>query len=118
LNEPLASTDQTSARTLGRDLLAGLRLLGARTVFVTHLHELVEDALALEAGAPEQMIASLVAGVAQHDGNGAEPAPTYRIAPGQPRPPGYAAQLARQYGLDAAQIAQTLRERGVAPGEA
>jgi DNA mismatch repair protein MutS len=117
LNEPLASTDQTSARALGRDLLAGLRLLGARAVFVTHLHELVEDALALDMGAPERLIASLVAGVAQHDGNGAEPAPTYRIVPGQPRPPGYAAELARQYGLDAAQIAQTLRERGVVPGE-
>ena len=118
LNEPLASTDQTSARALGRDLLAGLRLLGARTVFVTHLHELVEDALALDMGAPERLFASLVAGVAQHDGNGAEPAPTYRIAPGRPRPPGYAAELARQYGLAAAQIAQALRERGVVPDEA
>ncbi len=98
LNEPLASTDQVSARALGRDLLAGLRLLGARTLFVTHLHELVEDALALDDGAPEPQIISLVAGAVAHDGNGAAPAPTYRIAPGPPRPPGYAAELARQYG--------------------
>jgi hypothetical protein len=113
LNEPLASTDQASARTLGRDLLAGLRLLGARAVFVTHLHELVGDALVLDVGAAEPQIVSLVAGAATHDGNGAEPAPTYRIAPGPPQPPGYAAELARQYGLDAAQIARTRRERGV-----
>src|SRR5215218_7805121 len=45
LNEPLASTDHVAARTLSRDILAGLRLLGARTLFVTHLHELVDDAL-------------------------------------------------------------------------
>ncbi|MFL5803929.1 MAG: MutS-related protein [Roseiflexaceae bacterium] len=117
LNEPLASTDQASGRALGRDLLAGLRLLGARTVFVTHLYQLVEDALALDAGEAEPLIVSLVAGAAAHDGNGAEPAPTYRIAPGQPRPPGYAAELARQYGLDAAQIAKLLRERGVVRDE-
>ena len=68
---------------------------------------------ALDAGTAEPQIVSLVAGAAAHDGNGAEPAPTYRIAPGPPRPPGYAAELARQYGLDAAQLARTLRERGV-----
>jgi DNA mismatch repair protein MutS len=116
LNEPLTSTDHISARTLGRELLAGLRLLGARAIFVTHLHELVDDALMLDAASAagtEPLIISLVAEVAPHDGNGAEPAPTYRIVAGRPQPPGYAAELARQYGLDAAQIARTLRERGV-----
>jgi hypothetical protein len=113
LNEPLASTDQLSARALGRDLLAGLRLLGARAIFVTHLHELVGDALALDTEAAEPSVASLVADVAAHDGNGAEEAPTYRIVPGLPHPPRYAAELARQYGLEAGQIARLLRERGV-----
>jgi DNA mismatch repair ATPase MutS len=113
LNEPLTSTDQASARALGRELLAGLRLLGSRVIFVTHLYELVDDVLALDASGAEQLVASLVAAVAPHDGNGAEPAPTYRIVPGRPQPPGYAAELARQYGLDAAQIARMLRERGV-----
>jgi DNA mismatch repair protein MutS len=112
LNEPLSSTDHISARALARDLLAGLRLLGARAIFVTHLYELIDDALELDI-ADEPLIVSLVAAAAPRDGNGAEPAPTFRIVPGRPQPPSYAAKLARQYGLDAAQIARMLRERGV-----
>jgi hypothetical protein len=112
LNEPLTSTDHISARTLARELLAGLRLLGARAIFVTHLYELVHDALALDAAA-EPLVISMVAAAAPHDGNDAEPTPTYRIVPGQPEPLGYAAELARQYGLDATQIARMLRERGM-----
>jgi DNA mismatch repair protein MutS len=113
LNEPLSSTDHISARTLARELLAGLRLLGARALFVTHLYELIDDALAMEVAA-EPLIVSLVAAAAPHDGNGAEPAPTFRIVRGRPQPPGYAAELARQYGLDATQIALMLRKRGLA----
>ncbi|HEX5688464.1 MAG TPA: hypothetical protein VFX76_00580, partial [Roseiflexaceae bacterium] len=113
LNEALTSTDQLSGRSLGRDLLAGLRLLSARAIFVTHLHELVADALALDAGATEPSVVSLVAEVAAHEGNGVEQTPTYRVVPGLPQPPRYAAELARQYGLEAEQIAQMLRERGV-----
>jgi DNA mismatch repair protein MutS len=111
LNEPLASTDHVAARVLSRDILAGLRLLGARTLFVTHLHELVDDALA---GESFHGVASLVAGLAPHDGNGSDPSPSYRIAPGRPQIAGYAAELARQHGLSFGQIAATLRERGIA----
>lgn len=111
LNEPLASTDHVAARTLSRDILAGLQLLGARTLFVTHVHELVEDALD---GASSAGVVSLVAGLETHLGNGAEPTPNYRIAPGRPQIAGYAAELARQHGLSLAQISATLRERGIA----
>jgi hypothetical protein len=110
LNEPLASTDHAAARALSRDILAGLRLLGARTIFVTHLHELVDDALDADAAAG---VVSLVAGLAPHARNGGEPAPSYRIGPGRPQVAGYAAELARQHGLSLAQIATTLRERGL-----
>ena len=47
-------------------------------------------------------------------GNGAQPTPNYTIAPGRPQIAGYAAELARQHGLSLAQIASTLRERGIA----
>jgi DNA mismatch repair protein MutS len=116
LNEPLASTDHTSARALGRDLAAGLLLLGARAIYVTHLHELVDDALAINRAAPGAGAVSLVAGSAL-DADGTQPAPTYTIAPGRPQPPGYAAELARRHGLSLSQIAQTLRERGVVDGD-
>ena len=111
LNEPLASTDHVAARALSRDILAGLRLLGARVLFVTHLHELVDDALA---GDSSDGIVSLVAGLETHAGNGSAPAPSYQIVPGRPQIAGYAAVLARQHGLSLAQISATLRERGIA----
>jgi hypothetical protein len=114
LNEPLASTDHAAARVLCRDILAGLRLLGARTLFVTHLHELVDDALA---GESLNGVVSLVAGLAQHTGNGSDPSPSYQITPGRPQIAGYAAELARQHGLSVGQIAATLRERGIASGD-
>ncbi len=110
LNEPLTSTDHAAARILSRDILAGLQLLGARALFVTHLHELVDDAL--ESGA--NGVVSLIAGLALHAGNGSQLAPSYLIAPGRPQIAGYAAELARQHGLSLAQIAATLRERGLA----
>ena len=56
-------------------------------------------------------VVSLVAGVAPHAGNGAAPAPSYVIAPGQPQAAGYALELARQHGLSLQQIADTLRQR-------
>ncbi|HEU5101462.1 MAG TPA: hypothetical protein VFU22_20710 [Roseiflexaceae bacterium] len=112
LNEPLTSTDHAAAHALSRDILSGLRLLGARTIFVTHLHELVDDALDGESSAG---LVSLVAGLAPHVGNGSEPSPSYRIVPGRPQMASYAAELARQHGLSLPQIAATLRERGLAP---
>ena len=112
LNEPLTSTDYAAARVLCRDIVAGLRLLGARVIFVTHLYELVDDVLSSDALAPG--VVSLVAGVVPREGNGAEPAPNYLIAPGRPQIVGYAGELARQHGLSLDQIAATLRERGIA----
>ncbi|MBK9713577.1 MAG: hypothetical protein IPO81_20100 [Kouleothrix sp.] len=111
LNEPLASTDHAAARALCRDILAGLGLLGARAIFVTHVHELVDDLLDGESPAPG--VVSLVAGYTPPAGNGAEPAPSYQIAPGRPQVAGYAAELARRHGLSLGQIAATLRQRGV-----
>jgi hypothetical protein len=118
LNEPLASTDHGAARALCRDILAGLRLLGARAVFVTHLHELVDDALSMEGedGAAAGVV-SLAAGYSIPEGNGAAPTPSYMIAPGRPQVAGYAAELARRHGLSRAQIAATLHERGLADND-
>ena len=106
LNEPLASTDHAAARALCRDILAGLQLLGARAVFVTHIYELADDA-----GVPG--VISLTAGVTAIAQNGDTPVPSYSIAPGRPQIAGYAAELARRHGLSRDQIATTLRERGV-----
>jgi DNA mismatch repair protein MutS len=110
LNEPLASTDHAASHLLSRDILAGLWLLGARALFVTHLHELVD---ALE-GTELDGVVSLTAGYVVPEGNGAAPAPSYVIIPGRPQVAGYAAELARRHGLSRDQIAATLRARGLA----
>jgi len=110
LNEPLSSTDHGAARVLCRDILAGLQLLGARSIIVTHLHELVDDVL----GDPSLPgVVSLVAGVSAPAGNGAAPEPSYTIAVGRPGVATYAAELARRHGLTRDQIAATLRDRGL-----
>lgn len=106
LNEPLASTDHAAARALCRDVLAGLQLLGARAVFVTHIYELADDA-ALPG------VISLTAGVSAIEQNGDAPVPSYSIGPGRPQVAGYAAELARRHGLSRDQIAATLRKRGI-----
>ncbi|GAB4212752.1 MAG: DNA mismatch repair protein MutS [Roseiflexaceae bacterium] len=116
LNEPLTSTDQGSARGLARDLLDGLRLLGARTLFVTHIHELVNDALAQPPG-PKGGVISLVAGTSAPAANPSERQPSYRIEVGSPQLHQQASAIARSYGLGRDQIAQTLRERGIGRSE-
>ncbi len=113
LNEPLTGTDHVSARSLGKDLLAGLKLLGARAIFVTHLHELLDDT-ALD---PGNGIVSLIAVAsvppAKGGATGTAFQPSYRVIPGLPRALANAAELARQHGLSFSQITQTLRERGL-----
>lgn len=105
-NEPLTSTGEGEALALAEDVLRALRLLGARTIYVTHLHALAAglDALNHDAGA---RIVSWVAGV---DDTAAR---TYRIRPGQPEARSHAATIAEQHGITFAQLARQLAERGV-----
>lgn len=111
LNEPLGSTSPLEALVIARDLLAGLRMLGARAILVTHLHELAHEAAAInEQVDGASRVASLVAGADEHaDG---EAVRTYRVAPGVPNGRSYAADIAVAHGLQLSQIARTLRERG------
>lgn len=108
LNEPLGSTSPREALAIARDLLCGLRILGARAIFVTHLHELAREAEDLnEAVQGPSRVATLVAEAA---GEG-EAARTYRIGPGLPGGRSYAADIALAHGLHLSQIERTLRER-------
>lgn len=100
LNEPLTSTDHLSARTLSRQILAGLRQLAARTIYVTHLHELVEDSIVMMETQPGAKVVSLVAGISPPATDNIQPVPTYQITPGLPQLSSYASELARRYGLN------------------
>jgi ABC-type branched-subunit amino acid transport system ATPase component len=112
LNEPLGSTSPREAILIARDVLRGLRMLGARALLVTHLHELAAEVAMLNASvAGASQIACLVAGaIAGADG---EAERTYRITPGTPDSRSYATDIAQTHGLHLDQIAATLQQRGI-----
>jgi hypothetical protein len=129
LNETLAGTAASEAEAIARDALRGLRLLGARAIYVTHLHDLARAVDEINATTPgASRVGSLVADAedATDPGIGdAEPADdspigaglshrrTFRIHPGVPRGQSYASDIARRYGISFAQLAVLLRERGI-----
>lgn len=112
LNEPLTSTDHQAARLVARDIVAGLQMLGARTIFVTHLYELYDELVA-QAHRRNNII-SLVADNARQT---EEARPTYKIERGIPHMHNHAHDLAEKYGLSRIQIEQTLRQRGMLPAD-
>jgi hypothetical protein len=117
LNETLAGTAAREAEALARDAVRGLRLLGARAVYVTHLHDLALAVDELNATTPgTSLVGSLVAD-ADDDEEDTEDGPrhrrTYRIHPGAPRGRSFASDIARRYGISYGQLAALLRERGM-----
>jgi DNA mismatch repair protein MutS len=106
LNEPLTSTAESEALLLSQDVLRALRLLDARTVFVTHLHTLAEELDAINGTEPGTRVVSWVAEV-----NGG--IPTYIIHPGRPAARSYAQRIAQQHGITFEQLAQQLQDRGI-----
>lgn len=144
LNEVLAGTSQIEALALATDAVRGFRLLGARCIYATHLHDLAADAERINASVPEadSPVASLVAGVLEPgepagpdpillpgDGSAGvttDPAdrgaqeirPTFHIVPGAPRGQSFASAIARQHGIAFEQLRQKLGERGLLPARA
>jgi DNA mismatch repair protein MutS len=121
LNEALAGTSALEALDLARGLVRGLRLLGARAIYVTHLHELasgVDEINATTSG--DGTVASLVAGAGDDEDPTASRSQrrTYHIRPGAPRGVSFAAEIAEQHGISFTQLAQLLRERQVVPDSA
>ena len=103
MNESLASTSPSESLYLAEDVVRGLRLLGARVVFATHLHELGErvDAINGEVNGASRLV-SMVAGIelgAGDNGSNGEVRRTYRIRPGPPVGLSYARDIARRYGI-------------------
>ena len=120
LNEALSGTSALEALDLARGLVRGLRLLGARAIYVTHLHELAHSVDEINASTPgDGTVASLLADSDSADDSGPPGAPasrrrTYRIVPHAPRGVSFAAEIAEQHGISFAQLAQLLRDRNLA----
>lgn len=112
LNESLSSTAFGEALYLAQDVLAALRFIGARTVFATHLVELIAKFPEIEAASTaaggDCDLFSLVAGIAlQADGT---PTPTYRITQGSPLGRSFAQEIAQRHGISLGQIMAARRK--------
>lgn len=130
LNESLSSTSPSESLYLAEDVVRALRLLGARAIFATHLHELGERLDRINAeGDGGSLVVSLVAGIAP-DRDGADGADgsdgsqtrmrrTYRIAPGPPVGSSYARDIADRYQISFERLKPKIlarrRERAPAP---
>jgi hypothetical protein len=115
LNEALSGTSALEALDLARGVVRGLRLLGARAIYVTHLHELAASVDEINASTPgDGTVGSLVADSIE-DGatgeSGAGSVRTYRIVASPPRGVSFAAEIAEQHGISYAQLARLLHER-------
>ena len=116
LNEALAGASTAEALDLGIDVVRGLRLLGARAIYVTHLHELagrVEEINARTAG--DGVVGSLVAEAEPDAGEDGFHGRTFRVHPGTPRGIGYASDIAARHGIGYAQLRQLLQARDILP---
>jgi DNA mismatch repair protein MutS len=114
LNEALAGTTSFEALELARGVVRGLRFLGARAIYVTHLHELGAAVADINATTPgDAPVGSLVADPEAAPGAaGHVQVRTYRIRPGAPHGQSFAADIAEQHGISFPQLVELLRERG------
>jgi DNA mismatch repair ATPase MutS len=114
LNESLATTSPGEGLYLARDLVRALRLLGARAIYATHLHELAADLDDLNESTPgDSAAASLVARVLESSETGNGVRQTYKIVPGPPLGKSYAREIASRYGISFEQLQHRLHERGI-----
>lgn len=113
LNESFASTSAGESFYLARDIVRVIRVLGARAIFATHLHELAADADNLNRETPgDSAVVSLVSMVRVEENNGDGSAKrTYKIVPSPPMGKSYAREIAARYGVSFEQLTDVLRER-------
>lgn len=103
LNETFSSTSAGEAVYLAQDILCGLRALGIRAIYATHLIELAHQLESIESTiAGDSRLFSLVAGV-QIDEDG-QTVPTYVISTGLPLGQSYAREIARRHGISLDQL--------------
>jgi DNA mismatch repair protein MutS len=117
LNESLFSTNPGESLYLAQDIVRILRLIGARAIFTTHLHELAASVDALNADTQgDSRIVSMVASPIEADDSDVpvdEGGYSYRIVFGPPLGRSYAARIARQHGISYQQLLDLLEDRGL-----
>lgn len=118
LNESLSSTSPGECLYLAQEIVIGLKLLGARTVYATHLHELAANLETFNSQMPgNSKVVSMVAGICPKDASQNEADGfnhrTFKITPGLPQGMSYARDIAARYGISREKLISVMRERAV-----
>lgn len=120
LNESLSSTSPGEAVYLACDIVRGLRRLGARALYATHLHDLAASVEELNSDTPgDSQVVSLVTLIQERaatDSDSTSIRQTYQIRPGPPIGRSYAREIAARYGISYEQLVHLLHDRGVIDG--
>lgn len=122
LNESLSSTSSRDSLYVARDIVKGIKVLGCRAVYATHLLELAADVERINAETSgDGRLISMVAGVERERDEASRPGAkakrTYKVKPGPPNETSFATDIARLYGISFDQIVQTLKERRAIEGD-
>ena len=97
-NESLATTNFEEGLYIAKDVVKALHLLGARTIFNTHMHDLAMNLDELNRSMPgDSAVASLITGI----DNGQR---SYKVSLAPPCGQSYARDIAKQYGVTYAQL--------------
>ena len=100
LNESLSSTSPKESLILAEEIVKALRYLGVRCVFATHLHDLAEEAAAInDEVSGSALLFSLVAGIDETASTNDVHRRTYEITRGEPSGTSYASDIARKSGI-------------------
>ncbi len=101
-NEPLASTSFSEGLYIAKDVLQALCILGARTIFNTHMHELAMKPEVINSVNGRLKAASLITGI--YEGQR-----TYKVLVSPPEGISYARDIAEKYGVTLDQLKQTMQ---------
>nr|WP_144921663.1 hypothetical protein [Paenibacillus bovis] len=117
LNETFSSTSPGEGLYLAEDIIKGIVMVGCRTVFATHFHELAANIDVINSEFPESdtRLISMVAGVERDEDSENEAfrvKRTYKVIPSPPQGLSYAKDIARMYGISLEQITEKLQIRG------
>lgn len=114
LNESLASTSPGECLIMSKDVVYGLKYLGAKAIFATHQHELGSGLEEINKSFPgDGKVKSLVLGLEkQKDSEGhAAYIRTYKVTEAPPEGSSYAKDIAESFGISYDQIVKSLDKR-------
>lgn len=96
-NEPLTGTGTAETIVITREITCTCKLLGARGIWVTHLHQIAADIPRLNKLLEGSRLKSLVARVKQLE---VGTMPTYHVEEAEPEMTSHAYDVVRRFGLD------------------